>query len=248
MTPDFWRHHNTNHLSPEDISIQMSSGQRSVQNNGINKTQKLLQNQFEGFNGLQPIPTPGSPELKTTLNVMAPDSWRQHDTNNLTPENLMLSDDIINQAQELLQNQFEDFDGLQPVAALLIPGYVVLRKAVQIHYDQDRKHWLTTCFRNGKILVADSINTINLSPTICEEINNIYGVMVEDPLKHVQFLNVDQQLNNYDCGVFAVAFAYEFLTEDGDPTAVYDHGMMRNHLICCLQNGRITRFPKKDKM
>ncbi|XP_075711512.1 uncharacterized protein LOC142748301 [Rhinoderma darwinii] len=197
---------------------------------------------------------PGTPELRTPPELMTPDSWRQQNMINLSPEQLsilmssgqrgMLDDAIINQAQEILQSQFEGFDGLQPAAALLVPGYSVQRKAVQIHYDKDRAHWITTCLKNGKILVADSIKTNNLSPSIYEQINNIYGVMVQEPLKHLIFLNVDQQRNTYDCGVFAVAFAYEFLTDDGDPTAVYHHEMMRNHLISCLQNGRMTAFPK----
>ena len=144
----------------------------------------------------------GSPELGTAHVEMAY-TWRAQ--NNLSPEHLsilkssgqegMLVDDIINKAQDLLQNQFGDFDGLQPAAAILFPGYSVLKKAVQIHYDEDRVHWLTTCFKNGDILVADSIKTSNLPLSVCQQINNIYSVVVHEPLKHLKFLNVDQQRN-----------------------------------------------------
>ncbi|KAM4040281.1 uncharacterized protein ACNLHF_011641 isoform 1-T2 [Anomaloglossus baeobatrachus] len=185
--------------------------------------------------------------------VEMPNFWSHG--NNLSPEQLfilrstgeagMLDDDIIGMAQELLQHQFEGFDGLQPPAVLLVPGYCVLQNAVQIHYDEERVHWLTTCFKNDQILVADSINTRKLSPSIRQQIINMYGVVVDEPLKHLSFLNVDQQKNCYDCGVFATAFAYEFLADGGDPTAQFQHQEIRAHLLSCLKNGRITAFPKK---
>ncbi|KAM4041357.1 uncharacterized protein ACNLHF_012430 [Anomaloglossus baeobatrachus] len=207
------------------------------------------------------IPTMETPPMETppvhippveTPPVEMPDFWSHGD--NLSPEHLsilrstgeegMLDDDIIGMAQELLQHQFEGFDGLQPPAVLLVPGYCVLQNAVQIHYDEERVHWLTTCFKDGKILVADSINRRKLSPSIRQQIINMYGVVVDEPLKHLSFLNVDQQKNCYDCGVFATAFAYEFLADGGDPTARFQHEKMRAHLLSCLQNGRIREFPK----
>ncbi|KAM4040430.1 uncharacterized protein ACNLHF_011759 [Anomaloglossus baeobatrachus] len=201
-----------------------------------------------------PVETPPMeiPPMETPPMEM-PDFWSHGD--NLSPEHLsilrstgeegMLDDDIIGMAQELLQHQFEGFDGLQYPAVLLVPGYCVLQNAVQIHYDEERVHWLTTCFKDGQILVADSIKTRKLSPSIRQQIINMYGVVVDEPLKHLSFLNVDQQKNCYDCGVFATAFAYEFLADGGDPTARFQHQEIRAHLLSCLQNGRITAFPKK---
>ncbi|KAM4043623.1 uncharacterized protein ACNLHF_013857 [Anomaloglossus baeobatrachus] len=185
--------------------------------------------------------------------VEMPDFKSQED--NLSPAQLsilnskgpagMLDDNIIGMAQELLQHQFEGFDGLQPPAVLLVPGCSVQKNAVQIHYDEERVHWLTTCFKNGEILVADSINRRKLSLSIRQQIINMYGEVVDEPLEHLSFLNVDQQENCYDCGVFATAFAYEFLADGGDPTARFQHQEIRAHLLSCLQNGRIREFPKK---
>ncbi|KAM4053931.1 uncharacterized protein ACNLHF_006458 [Anomaloglossus baeobatrachus] len=194
----------------------------------------------------------GSPDQKTPPVEMT--NFRNQE-DNLSPEQLlilrsrgpagMLDDDIISMAQELLQNQFEGFDGLHPPAVLLVPGCSVLKNAVQIHYDEERVHWLTTCFKDGKILVADSINTRRLSPSIRQQIINMYNEVVKEPLKHLSFLNVDQQKNGYDCGVFATAFAYEFLVNGGDPTAQFQHQKIRAHLLSCLQNGRMSEFPKQ---
>ncbi|XP_071995582.1 uncharacterized protein [Engystomops pustulosus] len=195
----------------------------------------------------------GSPMLETE-EVDMPHTWSDNNITKLSPEHLttlkskgqrgMLDDDIISMAQEILQRQFENFDGLQHPAALLVPGYSVGQKAVQIHYDEDREHWVTTCFHNGSILVADSINTGFLTPSIREQICNLYGAVVQEPLKHLKFLNVDQQKNDYDCGVFAIAFAFEFLNNNGDPTARFQHEKIRDHLLSCLEMGRIVGFPR----
>ncbi|XP_077155992.1 uncharacterized protein LOC143818622 [Ranitomeya variabilis] len=175
--------------------------------------------------------------------------------NNLSPQLLTilqskgkkgyLSDDIIIMAQDLLQSQFVGFDGLQPPCALMVPGYGVLQNAVQIHYDQEREHWLTTCYKNGQIFVADSSKSRNLSPSISQQIINMYSAVVNNPLEDLRFINVAQQKNSYDCGLYAIAFAYELMADGGEPRAEFQHQKMRTHLISCLQNGRISGFPKK---
>ncbi|XP_071995580.1 uncharacterized protein [Engystomops pustulosus] len=196
----------------------------------------------------------GSQMLKTE-EVDMPPVWSHNNIAKLSSEHLttlkskgqrgMLDDDLISMAQEILQRQFPNFDGLQPPAALLVPGYSVGQKAVQIHYDEDRVHWVTTCFHDGNILVADSFSSGYLTPSIRQQICNIYGAVIQKPLRHLKFLNVDQQKNNYDCGVFAIAFAFEFLKNNGDPTARFQHDKMRDHLISCLEMGRIVGFPRK---
>ncbi|XP_077127909.1 uncharacterized protein LOC143783380 [Ranitomeya variabilis] len=187
-----------------------------------------------------------------TPQVEMPDIGNQED--NLSPEHLTilqskgeegyLDDEIIIMAQDLLQSQFEGFDGLQPPCALMVPGYRVLKNAVQIHYDEERMHWLTTCYKNGQIFVADSSNSRNLSPSIRQQIINMYSEVVDNPLKNLRFIDVDQQKNCYDCGLYAIAFAYELMADGGEPRAEFQPRMMRTHLISCLQNGRISGFPK----
>ncbi|XP_056393509.1 uncharacterized protein LOC130289638 [Hyla sarda] len=158
----------------------------------------------------------------------------------------MLDDEIINTAQDLLQRQFPNSDGLQPVVAVLVPGYKVTKNAVQIHHGGERMHWLTNSYRNSKIMVADSIRTDNLSPYIRDQRTNLYSGVVHEPLKHMHFQDVDHQKNNYDCRVFAIAFAYELLSEDGDPEVTDNHKAIRGHLITCLHNGSINKSPIKE--
>ena len=48
-----------------------------------------------------------------------------------------------------------------------------------------------------------------------------------------------------DCGLFAIAFAYE-LADGNDPSDVsFDQGKMRQHLVQCLEKGRLEAFPRQ---
>ena len=58
----------------------------------------------------------------------------------------------------------------------------------------------------------------------------------------VNIINVQEQENESDCGVFAIAFA-KCLLEGKDPY-LYDFVNPRNHLAQCLPQGIIPEFPK----
>ncbi|CAH2305888.1 Hypothetical predicted protein [Pelobates cultripes] len=154
-----------------------------------------------------------------------------------------LDDTIIDAAQTLLKKQF-DTDGLQSCILAQFGMMPVTREAVQIHYDVNRHHWFTTAFKKGIVEVVDSLRTSRLSPSARREIGQCYGNVMKYPLKRVHMRNVDQQPNYDDCGVFAIANAFELLS-GRNATCKYLHGQMRKHLISCLENGKITEFPKR---
>lgn len=55
--------------------------------------------------------------------------------------------------------------------------------------------------------------------------------------------NLQVQPNGSDCGLFAIASATE-LVHGCDPVLCHwDNEKMRQHLLCCLENGYISRFP-----
>ncbi len=60
----------------------------------------------------------------------------------------------------------------------------------------------------------------------------------------IQKLAVQQQEGTNDCGLFAVAFALESCLKIDVSTVQFDQKLMRSHLYTCLQNGRLTAFPK----
>ena len=58
---------------------------------------------------------------------------------------------------------------------------------------------------------------------------------------------VQQQLNAFDCGVYAVAYATD-LANNIDPTnSSYETQNIRDHLSSCLERGSLKPFPTTDK-
>uniref|UniRef100_A0A1B8Y9C9 Uncharacterized protein n=1 Tax=Xenopus tropicalis TaxID=8364 RepID=A0A1B8Y9C9_XENTR len=154
-----------------------------------------------------------------------------------------LDDRIIDAAQNLLKKQF-NAEGLQSCLLSEIEFEPVRGPSVQIHFDSTRQHWLTSCFRHDHVEIADSLNTANLPETVAKQIIECYGKLFHKPTITIKRLNVHQQRNGRDCGVYAIANAFEFLS-NGDPTCRYNQKRMRQHLIECLERGEITAFPKK---
>ena len=60
----------------------------------------------------------------------------------------------------------------------------------------------------------------------------------------VSFLPVQRQNYGHNCGLFAIAFAAEILDGASPIDAVSDVKEMRQHLICCLENLKLTQFPQ----
>ena len=65
----------------------------------------------------------------------------------------------------------------------------------------------------------------------------------------IELMNVEGQVNLFDCGVYALACATE-LAFEGDPVQcswVTSSRAMRDHLISCFEQGSIIQFPKKNR-
>ena len=55
---------------------------------------------------------------------------------------------------------------------------------------------------------------------------------------------VDQQKNAIDYGLYAIAYAIEFLSEEENPAAKYKCHEMRHHLMQCFESEEMKPFPK----
>lgn len=66
---------------------------------------------------------------------------------------------------------------------------------------------------------------------------------------NVSLLKVQQQDNNVDCGIFAIAFCTEFCFtgKQGILEAEFDRIRLRPHLLTCLENLDMVPFPKLRK-
>ena len=63
----------------------------------------------------------------------------------------------------------------------------------------------------------------------------------------VTFLPVEKQTDGHNCGVYAIAFAAEILAGLSPIDSRFAVTRMRYHLIKCLENEKLTPFPKTNK-
>ena len=166
-----------------------------------------------------------------------------------------INSDIINFSQGLLRRQFPDINGFQNC------GYVPVKKndtwkyglkmkqvsapCAQVHHTGN-DHWLVS-FQDESpcdIYVADSMNNDSSELSTCVDMQflQMYG----RKKLNVSILKVQQQSNNVDCGIFAIAFCTEFCYtgRKGVLQAEFDRLKMRDHLLNCLENMELTPFPK----
>ncbi|OCT64184.1 hypothetical protein XELAEV_18045285mg, partial [Xenopus laevis] len=116
--------------------------------------------------------------------------------------------------------------------------------SVQIHYDSVENQWLTSCFKIHHVEIADSAEIKHHCTSLRKHINECYSELVYNPEGTMEILDVDEQANAYDSGVYAIANAFEFLC-GGNPIYKYEQKKMRRHLIRCFNRRKFTAFPKK---
>jgi len=62
-------------------------------------------------------------------------------------------------------------------------------------------------------------------------------------LVQLQFVPVQQQTNNSDCGVFAIAFAISLALWTNPKHVTFDTSRMCSHLASCLKAQKLSMFP-----
>ena len=129
---------------------------------------------------------------------------------------------IIDACQTILSQAYF-FKGLESSLLCQIDGYQSpIENSVQIHYDADRNHWLTSSTMRNRIEIADSLFQGKLSTAVSRQLCHIYRHHAKDNTIEVFMLPTQIQNNAIDCGCHAIATAVELLVENGDPTADFD--------------------------
>ena len=159
--------------------------------------------------------------------------------------NLWLTDVQIGKAQNLLKQQFPNVQGLQPTTLGPHQQFDIMRgEFVQILHT-GAKHWI--CISN---IYCNKENTIKIYDSMYLEINTftkkqIAGILHIESSDAIEIMvePVTQQVNGFDCGVFAIAFAAA-LCYGQDPSKVdFQKCNIRNFLWNCFTNGHIDMFP-----
>ena len=154
-----------------------------------------------------------------------------------------LSDTVIRAGQLLILQEFPNIAGLQDPAVHRSLSFQILRgEFVQIIF-VGGCHWCTISnvgCDHGVVNVYDSMYSSASSGTV-----KLIASLVFSPAKQlvVRMMDVGRQSNGSDCGVLALAFAYD-ICSGNDPCKIkYNHRSMRQHLAECLEKCRLSRFP-----
>ena len=106
-------------------------------------------------------------------------------------------------------------------------------------------HWCVVstigCDRDsGVVNVYDS-----LYPSVPSDTIYLIASMIRSSASRleVRMANVDKQSNCSDCGVLAIAFAFDICSGSDPCKAMFDHKIIRKHLLMCLEDCKFSRFP-----
>lgn len=91
----------------------------------------------------------------------------------------------------------------------------------------------------GKVGLYDSLFHDVVSQEIEDQTNDLLG----DHLVELQFVPVQQQTNDSDCGVFAINFAVSLALGRNPKHITFNTPRMRSHLAACLKAQKISMFP-----
>ena len=153
-----------------------------------------------------------------------------------------LNDNIISAAQMLMLQQFPNMSGLEPPTLAQAMAFQVHRGDFVQILNVRNCHWCTISnvgCDEGVVNVYDSM----YSSVSTDTIRVIASIFTSAPKLVIRMMDVMRQTNSSDCGVLSIAFAYD-LCSGVDPCRTrYDHNLIRQHLLECLEDCDLSRFP-----
>ena len=167
--------------------------------------------------------------------------WTLDDTDvSLILKGNMLKDTVI----QFFQSLFDGINGLQdPLLGQRLSFKVARNPFIQILHD-GRCHWVkvsTFGCDSSEINCYDSLFKGKITDSAKKQICNLLRSKEKKIKVHV--MPVQQQKNNTDCGIYAIAFAY-FIANNTDPSIIsLGETKLRKNLYFCFQNCKMAPFP-----
>ena len=154
-----------------------------------------------------------------------------------------LDDTIINQAQSILREQFGAAGFQNTTLGTRLLFDVIRSEFIQILHN-GKNHWLTIPTIGLPASTVNVYDSLYQSLSQCT-IDQICAVMFStNDAVDVRFIDVEQQTNNSDCGVYAIAYATTSLCFSEDISCIqFCVSKMRSHLVSCLEKGQMSPFP-----
>ena len=162
--------------------------------------------------------------------------------------NQWLSGGTINLAQVLLHKEIPLTNGFEDTTLGNLRQFSVQKNSfIQIIYDHN--HWVAIyCDSFAEkfiIYLCDYLQKSELSKYILRLVFSI-SRSSESEMKIIS-KPVQQHLNGFDCGVYAIAYTTD-IAFDRDPASLfYDRQEMSKHLLRCLQRGDLEPYPNSSK-
>ena len=159
----------------------------------------------------------------------------------------MLKDDTINFAQKILVEQFNLDRGFEDTKLKYHCFSKVPGKFLQIFQIEDKPHWILAI--KGKFEEVDIYDSFQSTEPYPKEIIKSIAKIAScsRPTLKLNIRQSQQQTNDFDSGVFAIANAVEKLSGGSLESVSFDKNFMREHLLTCLQLNEFSPFPKTTK-
>ena len=114
-------------------------------------------------------------------------------------------------------------------------------------------HWTTSVqdTEDEQVILFDSSQAF--SPRLSRSLEMQRFAIYGSGKRHLRVVHppVQQQHSGVDCGIFAIAYATEFVFNQytGNEHIEFDRSVMKDHLLMCFQDQDLILFPKlKRKM
>ena len=156
-----------------------------------------------------------------------------------------LEDDHINQAMSVLKKVRPYINGFEDVC-VIETGRIAKKMEnpwIQV-LNCEGNHWLTATTidcDNGVVRIYDSLYR-RIPKSLLQLIVKLTSWPSSLPLI-IEMPCFQKQLNNSDCGLFAIAAMVTLFCGKDPSEASYDLNYMRAHLVDCLKKGRFVEFP-----
>ena len=145
-----------------------------------------------------------------------------------------------------MEKQFPQYDGFRSTVCVSANRADIIKgESIQV-ININSNHWIC-------VYINDNKDTVDIYDSLY---SNIKVKLVDDVLELIQssehrvtFRNMMMQSQDgySDCGVFAIAVATSLCYKE-DPTVVrWKVGLMRMHLLKCIEGGRMEPFPQARK-
>ena len=157
--------------------------------------------------------------------------------------NHRLDDNVINQAQNILMKQFPNTGGWQDTVLSQTSFSTIAEESIQIHHT-GKNHWVCSTSIDGHLRVYDSSSSKRLTSSMEVQLAECYKNLATGSTLAVELPPAQVQRGGVDCGLFAIAFAYELAAGNNPSDVSFEQGKMREHLVRCLERGHFEPFPR----